>query len=83
MNTTYWVIDQIDGAWVTLSPAPDQAECEVWTLPASLLPQGMKEGDIFSLTLTPEPEQSAALKAQVSEQLAQLTSDDDGGDFSI
>jgi len=34
-------------------------------------------------TLSPAPEVSASLKAEVEAQLSSLSADDDGGDFSI
>lgn len=81
MSRSQWVIDQLEGAWATLSPV--SGEGETWALPATLLPEGLKEGDALNLTLSPAPELSEALHAQVKAQVEALTSEDDGGDFSI
>jgi len=83
MSDSHWIIDQLDAGWATLSPAPNNPVTEEWTLPAQLLPEGLKEGDALTLTLSPAPEVSASLKAEVEAQLSSLSADDDGGDFSI
>jgi len=81
-----WVIDAVEAGWARLSPAPSAEVLGVtqpFTLPAPLLPQGAREGDVVSLSLSLEPTQGEALKQELKERLSALTSEDDGGDFSL
>ena len=81
-----WVIDAIEAGWARLSPALSAEALGVtdtFTLPALLLPEGAGEGDVVSLTLSFEPTQGDALKQELKEKLSALSSEDDGGDFSL
>ena len=84
-----WVIDTIEAGWARLSPAPSTEALGVtdsFTLPALLLPKvpkGVSEGDVVSLSLSFEPTQGDALTQELKEKLNALTSEDDGGDFSL
>ena len=81
-----WVIDAIEAGWARLSPAPSAEALGVtntFTLPALLLPKGVSEGDVVSLSLSFEPTQGDALTQELKETLSALTSEDDGGDFSL
>ena len=81
-----WVIDTIEAGWARLSPAPSAEVLgftQPFTLPAPLLPQGAREGDVVSLSLSLEAAQGEALKQDLKERVSALTSEDDGGDFSL
>ena len=81
-----WVIAQLEAGWATLSPAelpPGAAAPADLTLPASLLPEGAREGQALRLTLTLDPDATARLTSALSARVSALAADDDGGDFSL
>lgn len=73
-----WVVDQINDGWVIL--IKDEISIE---LPMLLLPQGLIEGMIISLTFAIDSEATEAAQASLKVRLDGLTGDDDGGDFSL
>ena len=83
MSASMWVLDQMDGGWASLSPAPDSVQREPISLPVSLLPPSAREGDALRLELSEAPALTASLKAELTERAAALSEGDDGGDFSI
>jgi hypothetical protein len=81
-----WVIDAVEAGWARLSPTPSAEALgltQSFTLPALLLPQGAREGDVVSLSLSLEAAQGETLKQGLKERVSALTSEDDGGDFSL
>lgn len=79
--TSSWVIDQVNGNWVKLlSCDHDDLSIE---LPISLLPSDLTEGQIFLMNLKQDLEASRQEQKQLSQQITELSSTDDGGDFSL
>ena len=76
-----WVVDQVEAGIVTLISR--DLDIEAIYFPSELLPATLTEGDLLTLSATIDPEASAAERDQVVNQLNALSSDDDGGDFSL
>ena len=76
-----WVIDQIEAGWVSL--VAHAFDTDPITLPQSIVPQGLQEGDFVHLSLNPAPHIGEQASARIAAQIAELTQDDDGDDFSL
>ena len=76
-----WVIDQIEAGWAQLSA--HDFDGDPISLPEHLIPPGLREGDLVSLTLSAAPQANTQAHAQVAAQVAELSEDDDGDDFTL
>ena len=76
-----WVIDQIEAGWAQLSAY--DFDGDPISLPEHLIPTGLREGDLVNLTLSAASQASVQARARVATQIAELTEDDDGDDFSL
>lgn len=78
---TLVVLDRVEADRVILSPVEGPAPFD---LPLSVLPAGAREGDIFSLTLTPCADETVRSREQLQARLdALVEGDPPGEDFSL
>ena len=83
MNT-HLQIDQINEHWVSMIYVNQNKPS--FDLPLSLfISLGIqpREGEVYTFTLTQNPELQNTLKAQTQSQINRLVEDDDGDDFSL
>lgn len=82
-SSTAWVVDRVTPPWATLSPLSTEAALASFDCPILILPMALKEGDVVEISSTLNPTRTAQERASTVAQLARLTADDDGGDFSL
>ena len=77
-------IDQINEPWVSvLYVNQDKPTFDLPLVLFRSLDIQPREGEVYTLTLTHNPQSQNILKTQTQSQLDYLTGDDDGEDFSL
>lgn len=71
-------LDRIEGEFAVLVHLG-----ESFDLPVSLLPEDAKEGDTLELSLQVNAEATQTARDSMAKKLAELSRNDDGGDFSL
>ena len=79
MSRDQGTVDAIEGEVARI----ELREGGVVTLPARLLPRGVREGDGVTLALEADPEGTLRMRSEVLKKRAKLAADDDGGDFGL
>ena len=82
-QTTTWIIDQMGDEWVSLSPSAGPSSALSFECPVSLLPAGTQEGDCVQIQIGLVPVLKQKILDDLDEQIRNLSTDDDGDDFSI
>lgn len=76
-----WVVDQIEAGVASLTHL--DLDLDPLSLPSALLPEGAQEGSILTLNLTLDLAQTEREQAEIASRIEALSSEDDGGDFSL
>ena len=76
-----WLIDQLNGDWVKLISC-DQDDLSI-ELPIAFLPSTVTEGQIFQMNLQHDPEVTQKEQSRLAQQVNDLSTSDDGEDFSL
>ena len=76
-----WLIDQLNGDWVKLISC-DQDDLSI-ELPIAFLPSTVTEGQIFQMNLRHDPEVTQKEQSRLAQQVNDLSTTDDGEDFSL
>lgn len=72
------VLDRVEDGLAVLLVGPDEVEVAV---PAAMLPPGGRDGDWFRLGLSPDPELTAARRAELAARLERIRRTRGGGRF--
>ena len=75
-----WTVDRLEGDYVVLCATELDAEI---SLPRSLCPRSICEGDQVSLTVELNQASSEEARREVALQVEALSASDDGDDFSL
>ena len=79
--SSLWVVDQIDAGWASLSAL--EHDSDRISLPLSLLPPTVSEGEVLRLEVYPAPEETQRAHTELRQELDTLFAEDDGEDFSL
>lgn len=71
-------IDRIEGETAVL-----EHDARPFEIPARLLPEGAREGDVLDWTLRIDPNATRQAREAQAVRRSRLARDDDGGDFSL
>ena len=71
-------IDRIEGETAVLVH-----DAQPFDLPARLLPDGAREGDVLDWTLRIDPNATRRAREALADRRTRLSRDDDGGDFTL
>jgi hypothetical protein len=80
-NEHKWVVDQVNEGWVKLCSA-DIDDLSI-SLPSTLIPSTAVEGHVLICRFDIDVEMTQKMHNEMETQIEALSTDDDGGDFSL